>query len=333
MKILLTGGLGYIGSHVAKVLHEKKLKFVILDNLSNCHYASLNRLERALDVSVEFINGDIRDKELLNLLFQKNGIYAVMHFAGLKSVAESSSAPLEYYSNNVHGALEVLAAMRANGVKRIIFSSSATVYGNPQYLPIDELHPVNPISPYGRTKLQIESMLTDLALSDPDFKALSLRYFNPVGADESGLIGENPIGAPNNLMPYISKVANGDYPSLTIYGDDYSTLDGTGVRDYIHIDDLARAHVASLAYLDKFVGHDVFNIGTGNGYSVLEVLSQYEKVCSKKISYTFASRRDGDVDSIYASPTKAEKLLQWQSKKTLKDMVESAWNYQLQLIS
>lgn len=329
MKILLTGGLGYIGSHIVAVLINRGYEVVIIDNLSNSKIEVLGRLKAICGVIPDFIEGDIRDQTLLESIIQKHHITAVMHLAGLKAVGESTQEPLKYYDNNVAGTIALLKAMQLHGLKRLVFSSSATVYGVPQYLPLDEDHPTNPESPYGKSKLKIEKMLEDLAKSDNSWKITVLRYFNPVGAHESGLIGEAPNGMPNNLMPIISLVAAGKLNKLKVFGNDYNTLDGTCIRDYIHVMDLAEGHVCALNYLymntSKF---SILNLGTGAGCSVFELLRFYEEVTGKNIKYEIVPRRAGDVDVCYANTKKANLILGWYSKRNLRQMCEDSWRWQ-----
>lgn len=328
MNILLTGGAGYIGSHTAVALIKAGHDIVLYDNFSNSSSSIVARIERLLSRRIPFVEGDIRDARLLASTFKKFSIEAVIHFAGLKAVGESVIKPLDYYENNVQGTLNLLRVMNERGVKSIIFSSSATVYGDPQYLPIDETHALAPTNPYGRTKLQIEQILEDQARAVAGFKVVNLRYFNPVGAHTSGLLGENPNGIPNNLTPYIARVAAGDLKELSIFGNDYLTEDGTGVRDYIHVEDLAEGHVAALNFLAKAVEFETFNLGTGIGYSVLQVVDAYEQASGKKIPYRVVGRRPGDIASCYASPKKANRLLKWRAERTLLDMCASSWAFQ-----
>ncbi len=325
MNVLLTGGAGYIGSHTAAALAAAGHSITILDNFSNSNKSVVSALEKLIVQPINWIEGDILDTRLVENALGDYKIDAVIHFAGLKAVGESEKNPLKYYQNNVCGTLSLLEAMKNINLKQLVFSSSATVYGIPQYLPYDESHPLIPINPYGRTKFQIEQILQDIAISDKDWRIIALRYFNPVGAHESGWIGENPKGIPNNLMPYLVKVARGDLPELKIFGNDYPTKDGTGIRDYIHVMDLAEGHVASLEYLDKFKGFDVFNLGTGMGISVLEMVLAFEKMLGMKIKYRYVARRQGDLATYYANPARANKILNWNSKRTLYDIVKSSW--------
>jgi len=331
MNILLTGGAGYIGSHTAVVLMQEGHEVIIFDNFSNSKRSALNRLEKITGKSIVCIDGDIRNLSLVKKTLQNHKIDAVLHFAGLKAVGESVKEPLMYYENNVGGTISLLQAMKHCQVKTIVFSSSATVYGTPQYLPLDEKHPTNPESSYGQTKLQIEEILRDLAISDEDWKIIALRYFNPVGAHASGLIGEDPNGIPNNLMPYISQVASGKLAKLNIFGNDYDTPDGTGVRDYIHVMDLAEGHISALNYLSKSTQQfSIFNLGAGSGCSVLKLVSLYERASSKKIAYEITSRRSGDVASCYANAEKAFADMGWKAKRSLEKICEDSWRWQSQ---
>lgn len=325
----MTGGTGYIGSHAAVVLSEAGHEVVILDNLCNSHRGVLTRLAKILGKELPFVEGDIRDTDLIKKILQDHKIDAVMHFAGLKAVGESVVNPLKYFANNVSGSISLLKAMQEVGIKTIVFSSSATVYGEPKYLPYDEDHPLAPVNPYGQTKLQVENILKALSLSDSSWRIALLRYFNPVGAHESGLIGENPKGIPNNLMPYIVKVASGELPTINIFGNDYATPDGTGVRDYIHVMDLADGHIAALNFLERETGLHSYNLGTGKGYSVLDVISVFEGSNNKKIDKVFKSRRQGDLGICFANVQKASRLIGWEAKRSLIEMCASAWNYHL----
>jgi UDP-glucose 4-epimerase len=327
VNILLTGGLGYIGSHSATVLIEAGHELVLFDNLSNSEASVLHSLEKILNKKIIFVEGDVRDTELLSKTLKERKVEAVMHFAGLKAVGESAQDPARYYDNNVGGSLSLIRAMHRNKVKKIVFSSSATVYGEPQYLPYDEDHPTNPINPYGRTKLFIESILRDVAASDPAWSVAILRYFNPVGSHESGLIGESPKGIPNNLMPYMVKVASGELEKLKVFGNDYETRDGTGERDYIHVMDLAEGHLAALNFLKEHKGWHVNNLGSGKSTSVIELINTFEKINHKKIPYEVVARREGDLPAYYAKPDLANKILHWKTKRTLESMCESAWKF------
>ena len=328
MRILLTGGAGFIGSHTAVEMVQSGHEVVIYDNFYNSDASVLDRLEKILGKRVPFEEGDVRDYERMLEVLKHYKIEAVVHFAGLKAVGESVEKPLEYYDNNICGTIALLRAMKEAGVKRIIFSSSATVYGTPQYLPLDENHPLSVTNPYGRTKLQIEEILEDLCVSDPEWSAVCLRYFNPIGAHESGLIGENPQGIPNNLLPYVARVAAGQLESVRVFGNDYDTPDGTGVRDYIHVVDLAKGHVNAAQYSLTHKGWIAINLGTGVGYSVLDIIHAYEKACGKPIPYKIVARRSGDVGSCWSNPKRAYDLLGWKAQYDLKDMCLSSWIFQ-----
>lgn len=328
MNILLTGGAGYIGSHAAVVLAQAGHQVVIYDNLSNSRADVLDRLGRILGRAPVFVQGDVRDAALLEQTLRHHRIDAVMHFAGLKAVGESVAQPLAYYDNNVTGSLRLLQTMQQCGVRTLVFSSSATVYGEPQYLPIDEEHPTGVTNPYGQTKLHIEQMLADLAASDPSWRIACLRYFNPAGAHESGLIGEDPNGIPNNLMPFIAQVAVGRRPQLSVFGGDYDTKDGTGVRDFIHVVDLADGHLAALNFLGHHAGWHAFNLGAGHGFSVLEMVHAFEQASGRKVPYQIVDRRPGDVASTYAKVDKARQALGWQARRGLDEMCISTWRWQ-----
>ena len=328
MRILLTGGAGFIGSHTAVEMVQSGHEVVIYDNFYNSDASVLDRLEKILGKRVPFEEGDVRDYERMLEVLKHYKIEAVVHFAGLKAVGESVEKPLEYYDNNICGTIALLRAMKEADVKRIIFSSSATVYGTPQYLPLDENHPLSVTNPYGRTKLQIEEILEDLCVSDPEWSAVCLRYFNPIGAHESGLIGENPQGTPNNLLPYVARVAAGQLESVRVFGNDYDTPDGTGVRDYIHVVDLAKGHVNAAQYSLTHKGWIAINLGTGVGYSVLDIIHAYEKACGKPIPYKIVARRPGDVGSCWSNPKRAYDLLGWKAQYDLKDMCLSSWTFQ-----
>ncbi len=329
MKILLTGGTGYIGSHVAAALIASGHAVVCFDNLANSDAGVIDRLEAITGTGIPLIVGDIRDGDALRNVFTDHDIEAVIHFAGLKAVGESVTEPIKYYDNNVRGTLSLVEAMADCGVKTLVFSSSATVYGQPRYLPLDENHPTSATNPYGRTKLMIEEMLTDIAASDPQWRIATLRYFNPVGAHDSGLIGENPNGIPNNLMPFISRVAAGRLAELSVFGNDYDTPDGTGVRDYIHVVDLADGHVAALDTIaNADPGLSTWNLGTGQGYSVLDMVQAFERVNEVRIPYRIAPRRDGDVASCYASPERAAQELGWTAQRDLEAMCASSWSFE-----
>lgn len=330
MAILITGGAGYIGSHtVLQLLRSGEKELLIIDNLSNSSDESLNRVKALTDVQVKFLKGDIRDAKFMDQVFEY-GIKTVIHFAGLKAVGESTQMPIEYYDNNVNGTLVLLAAMKKHRVNNIIFSSSATVYGNPEILPITEDSKTGgTTNPYGRSKLHIEEILQDVCESNAEFKAVALRYFNPVGADKSGLIGEDPNGLPNNLMPYVTQVAVGKLKQLTVFGNDYDTNDGTGVRDYIHVVDLADGHVAAVKNIEKLTtGFHAINLGTGDGYSVLDIVSSFEAATGVKVNYQIGPRRPGDIAACYAEPKKALELLGWKAKHSLTEMCADAWNWQ-----
>ena len=326
--ILVTGGAGYIGSHTCISLIEAGFNVIVYDNFSNSSKKSLQRVESIVGRSIPLVEGDIRDKEALQAVFDKYNIDSVIHFAGLKAVGESMQKPLEYYDNNINGTIALCEVMRDNGCKKIVFSSSATVYGDPKSVPISENFPLSATNPYGRSKLFIEEILRDIYISDNTWKIILLRYFNPVGAHKSGLIGEDPNGIPNNLMPYISQVAIGKREYLSVFGGDYATNDGTGVRDYIHVEDLADGHVKALENIDKFDNVEVINLGTGQGYSVLEVVKAFEKASGKKVPYKIVSRRKGDIQTCYADPSYAKKVLDWSAKHDIYDMCKDAWNWQ-----
>jgi len=329
MKILLTGGTGYIGSHVAAALVSTSHQVVCFDNLANSDAGVIDRLEAITGTVIPLIVGDIRDGDVLRHALTEHDIEAVIHFAGLKAVGESVAEPIKYYDNNVRGTLSLVQAMTDCDVKTLVFSSSATVYGQPRYLPLDENHPTSATNPYGRTKLMIEEMLTDIAASDPQWRIATLRYFNPVGAHDSGLIGENPNGVPNNLMPFISRVAAGRLAELSVFGDDYETPDGTGVRDYIHVVDLADGHVAALDTISRIEpALSTWNLGTGQGYSVLDMVEAFERVNKVRIPYRIAPRRDGDVASCYASPERAAQELGWTAQRDLEAMCASSWSFE-----
>ena len=331
-KILVTGGAGYIGSHTLIELIAAGFTPVVYDNLSNSSPASLARVQQIVGQSIEFIEGDILDTQLLAKTFAAHDFTAVIHFAGLKAVGESVAKPLWYYQNNVAGTLNLLDAMTNAQVKNLIFSSSATVYGDPEALPIVESSPRSATNPYGQSKLMIEYMLEDLAKSDNHWQLISLRYFNPIGAHHTGTIGENPNGIPNNLMPYVSQVAVGKLPQLSVFGNDYDTVDGTGVRDYIHVVDLAKGHVAALQYLEHQteLGFEPINLGTGKGTSVLELVNAFIKTTGQPVPYSIAPRRPGDIASCYASSDKAKHLLGWQAEFDIERMCTDTWRWQSQ---
>ncbi|MBT8582069.1 UDP-glucose 4-epimerase GalE [Polynucleobacter paneuropaeus] len=331
MNILLTGGLGFIGSHTALVLTQQGHQVTILDNLCNSQIGMLASLEKIAGQKLPFYETDVRDGQMLGQVLSENQIEAVMHFAGLKSVAESETDPLKYYDNNVGGTISLIEAMQAQRINKLIFSSSATVYGVPQYLPYDENHPLVPINTYGKTKLQAEQIMQDLVSSDASWSVTALRYFNPVGAHESGLIGELPRGMPNNLMPYICQVASGKRPTLNIFGDDYDTKDGTGERDYIHVMDLAEGHVAALNFIKKNQGFYPINLGTGIPYSVYDLVAAFEKAAHCTITKQVQPRRSGDLPIYYAKADKAKSVLGWQASRNLQMMCDSSWKFQLNL--
>lgn len=330
-KILVTGGAGYIGSHATLALLQSGFDVVVLDNLCNSSSESISRVTYLSGREPMLVIGDIRDRALLDRLFAENVFCAVLHFAGLKAVGESVEKPLRYYDNNFHGSQVLLEAMANSGVFKLVFSSSATVYGEPAQMPISEASQLGqPANPYGKSKLAVENMLRDLAVSDSRWSIAILRYFNPVGAHESGLIGEDPNGTPNNLFPYITQVAIGKLPELAVFGKDYLTPDGTGVRDYIHIADLVEGHLYALGALKNFTGANFWNLGTGRGYSVLEIVRTFEVVSGKSIPYRLTQRRPGDVASCYSDPTKAFKELGWKAKHDLIRMIQDAWRWQCQ---
>jgi UDP-glucose 4-epimerase len=328
--VLVTGGAGYIGSHVCVELLQQGYTVVVLDNLCNGSVVALERVQEITGKALTFQQGDVRDKPLVRQLLRDEQITAVIHFAGLKAVGESVAQPLHYYDNNVIGAIDLLQAMRDEGVKTLVFSSSATVYGDPASNPIVENFPLSATNPYGRSKLMIEEMLRDLYVSDPDWDISILRYFNPAGAHDSGRIGEHPSGIPNNLMPYIAQTASGLRQQLSVFGGDYPTRDGTGVRDYIHVTDLARGHIKALEQLADKPGCVTHNLGTGTGYSVLEMVAAFEKACGKSIPYEIVPRRPGDVAECYADPGCAGRELGWRAEKGLVAMCEDAWRWQQQ---
>lgn len=334
MRILLTGGAGYIGSHTAIALRAAGHAVVCFDNLSNSRADVIGRLQTITGEVIPLVVGDIRDRFALDSAVADHGIEAVIHFAGLKAVGESVANPLLYYDNNVRGTLTLIEAMVARGIKSLVFSSSATVYGQPQYLPLDESHPTSAANPYGRTKLMVEEMLADIAAADPQWRIALLRYFNPVGAHDSGLIGEDPNGIPNNLMPFISRVASGQLDRLAVFGNDYDTPDGTGVRDYIHVTDLARGHVMALqAMLARHEPIATWNLGTGQGYSVLDMVNTFERVNGVAVPHAIAPRRPGDVAACYANPGKARDELGWTADRGLDEMCASTWRFQRMLVT
>jgi len=326
--VLVTGGAGYIGSHTTVELLTSGYEVVVIDNLSNSKLSSLERVQKIAGKKLSFVEGDLINKSDITSVFSQYNIDAVIHFAGLKAVGESVSIPIGYYKNNLVGTLNLLEAMNNENVKNIVFSSSATVYGQAEMQPIKEDSPLSANNPYGRSKLIIEEILQDIFKSDPDWNISILRYFNPVGAHKSGLIGEDPNGLPNNLMPFISQVAVGKLDRLNIFGNDYPTKDGTGVRDYIHVVDLAKGHICALDKLNESSGLIIHNLGTGKGYSVLEMLSSFEKASGKKINYQIVERRDGDVAICCADASKAKIELGWQAEKDLDVMCEDTWKWQ-----
>ncbi len=329
MRILVTGGAGYIGSHTCVELLNLGYEVVVVDNLCNSSEESLNRVKQITGKEVTFYRADLLDKAAINDIFDKETVDAVIHFAGLKAVGESVAKPLEYYHNNITGTLILCEVMRDHGVKNIIFSSSATVYGDPAFIPITEECPKGTITnPYGQTKGMLEQVLTDLHTADPQWNVILLRYFNPVGAHKSGLIGEDPCGIPNNLTPYITQVAVGKLKEVGVFGDDYDTPDGTGVRDYIHVVDLALGHVKALAKLSDTPAVRIYNLGTGCGYSVLQMIDAFSKVCQKQIPYTIKPRRPGDIATCYADPSLAKKELGWEAERGLMEMCEDSWRWQ-----
>lgn len=329
MKILVTGGAGFIGSHTCVELIQAGYELVILDNFSNSSMTAVERISQITNEIVKFYDGDIRDRDLLDLIFEENDISSVIHFAGLKAVGESVIKPLEYYHNNVNGTLTLLKAMQEHDVRNIVFSSSATVYGDPEEIPItEECTKGLCTNPYGWTKSMLEQIMMDIHRSDDRWNIILLRYFNPIGAHPSGLIGEDPNGTPNNLMPYVTQVAVGKLKELGVFGDDYDTPDGTGVRDYIHVVDLAKGHVKAIEKLGEDCGLRIYNLGTGTGYSVLDVVGSFEKANRVKIPYVIKPRRAGDIAVCYCDPLKAERELGWKAEYDLEKMCEDAWRWQ-----
>lgn len=328
--VLLTGGAGYIGSHTALVLAQAGYQVIALDNLCNASAESLLRVAKLTGQNIPLIEADIRDEQALQQVFQAHDISGVIHFAGLKAVGESTAQPLKYYDYNVAGTVTLCRVMAQAGVRQLVFSSSATVYGGDAKVPITELSPRSATNPYGQSKLMIEYILQDLVASDPSWRVALLRYFNPVGAHASGQIGEDPNGIPNNLMPFISQVAVGKRAQLSVFGNDYPTADGTGVRDYIHVMDLARGHLKAMQYLAEHAGIEAFNLGTGQGYSVLEMVQAFAEQNQVAVPYQIVDRRPGDVAVCYADPAKARQLLGWQAELSLADMVTDAWRWQQQ---
>ena len=328
MAVLVTGGAGYIGSHTLVELLEIGKDVVVFDNLSNSKEESLERVEKITGKKVKFYKGDLLNVEDLEKVFSENKIESVIHFAGLKAVGESVQKPMLYYKNNITGTLNLCEVMAAHGCKSIVFSSSATVYGSPKTVPITEDFPLSTTNPYGATKLMIEDILRDIYVSDNEWRICILRYFNPIGAHKSGLIGEDPNGIPNNLMPYIAKVASGVLPVLSVFGNDYPTKDGTGVRDYIHVVDLAKGHLHALEKIEKESGVFTYNLGTGNGYSVLDIINAFEKTTGVVVNYKITERRPGDVAECYANPKKAFEEHGWKAENGIEDMCRDTWNFQ-----
>ena len=329
MAILVTGGAGFIGSHTVVELQNAGYDVVVVDNLVNSSRKSLERVEKITGKEVTFYEADINDAAALNEIFEKESIDSVIHFAGLKAVGESVAKPLEYYMNNISGSLTLFDVMRNHGVKNIIFSSSATVYGDPAFVPITEECPKGEITnPYGKTKGMLEEILTDIQKADPEWNVILLRYFNPIGAHKSGLIGEDPNGIPNNLMPYITKVATGELPRVNVFGNDYPTPDGTGVRDYIHVMDLATGHVNAIDKIKENPGVKVYNLGTGKGYSVLDVIHAFGKACGKEIPYEIKPRRAGDIATCYSDASLAKKELGWEAQYDIDEMCADSWKWQ-----
>ncbi|MFP5475050.1 MAG: UDP-glucose 4-epimerase GalE [Gammaproteobacteria bacterium] len=326
--ILVTGGAGFIGSHTCVALAAANRPFVVLDNFDNSRPDVLTRVGQIIGREVPFVEGDVRDEALVRRVLAEHGIKAVIHFAALKAVGESMAQPLRYYDNNVAGTVTLLRAMQASGVRQIVFSSSATVYGDPDTVPVREDFPFRPANVYGHTKAMMEQVLADLCTAEPDWRVARLRYFNPVGAHESGLIGEDPQGIPNNLMPYVAQVAVGQRTELSVFGNDYPTPDGTGVRDYIHVMDLAEGHVAALDHLDRQAGLLTVNLGTGRPASVLDLVKAFERACGKPIPYRVAPRRAGDVAEYWADPALASQLLGWQTRRDLDTMCADVWRWQ-----
>lgn len=330
MSLLITGGTGYIGSHTVVELLNLGHDIIIVDNLSNSSMLVLDRIKEITGKTVTFIKADVCDFEQMDQVFSDHDIESVVHFAGLKAVGESNEIPLAYYHNNVSGSVTLLEVMKQHKVKNFVFSSSATVYGENNPSPLIETMPTSATNPYGQTKLMVEHVLFDLAKSDPEWSIACLRYFNPIGAHHSGLIGENPNGIPNNLLPYVSQVAVGRLPQLQVFGDDYDTVDGTGVRDYIHVVDLALGHVKALQNLDKISGCQPINLGTGNGTSVLEIVNTFKEISQQEIPYTIAPRRAGDIATVYANADVANSLLDWQAERDLHTMITDTWRWQSQ---
>ena len=327
MKILVTGGAGYIGSHTCVELLNEGYDIAVIDNFSNSKKEVIDKIKSITNKEFNFYEGDCQNKEILRKIFKENDISSVIHFAGFKAVGESVQKPIMYYRNNIDSTLSLLEVMNEFNVKKIVFSSSATVYGNPKSLPIKEDFPLSTTNPYGSTKLMIEDILRDLYKSDNNWSIAILRYFNPIGAHESGLIGEDPNGIPNNLMPYIVKVATGELSCLSVFGNDYNTHDGTGVRDYIHVVDLAKGHIKAIEKVLKDTGCDAYNLGTGNGYSVLDLVNTFKKVNNIDVKYKIVERRPGDIDACYADPEYAKEKLNWEAKLGIEDMCRDSYNF------
>ena len=327
MKVLVTGGAGYIGSHTCVELLNAGHEVVIIDNFVNSKPEALDSIRKITGKDFAFVEADLRDRAAVKALFDAHPVDAVIHFAGLKAVGESVQKPLEYYDNNLGGFFVLAEEMRDHGVKKFVFSSSATVYGMNNPVPFREEMPTSATNPYGYTKVMIEQMLRDIAVADPSWSIVMLRYFNPIGAHSSGLIGEDPNGIPNNLLPYVAQVAAGKLKELTVFGDDYDTPDGTGVRDYIHVVDLALGHLAALNYADSHTGAEAINLGTGHGTSVLEIVRAFEKASGRKVPYRIAARRAGDIATCYADTSKAAKLLGWRAERNIDDMCRDGWNF------
>ena len=327
MKVLVTGGAGYIGGHTCVELLNAGHEVVVIDNFVNSKPEALDNIRRITGRDLAFYKADLRDREAVRRIFEEHQIDAAIHFAGLKAVGESVHKPMEYYDNNLGGFFVLAEEMAAHGVKKLVFSSSATVYGMNNPVPFREDYPTSATNPYGYTKVMIEQMLRDLAVADPDWSIVMLRYFNPIGAHESGLIGEDPNGIPNNLLPYVAQVAVGKLPCLNVFGDDYDTPDGTGVRDYIHVVDLALGHLAALKYADGHKGAEAINLGTGRGTSVLEIVHAFERASGREIPYRVTPRRPGDIATCYADTSKAAKLLGWKAERTIDDMCRDSWRF------
>ena len=327
MKILVTGGCGYIGSHTCVELLDANYEIVVIDNFSNSKPDVIDKIKQITGKDFTFYEGDVQDKELLNKIFKENKIDAAIHFAGFKAVGESVAKPLMYYRNNLDTTLSLLEVMNDHNCKKIVFSSSATVYGKPDTLPIKETAPLSTTNPYGTTKLMIEDILRDVYKSDNTWSIAILRYFNPIGAHKSGLIGENPNGIPNNLMPYIVKVATHELDHLNVFGNDYNTKDGTGVRDYIHVVDLAKGHISAINYVLNHTGCDAYNLGTGHGYSVLDLVNTFKEVNHVEVVYQITDRRPGDIDACYADPSKAKEILNWEANLEIEEMCKDAYNF------